>query len=69
MTAHTKTLEEKLDETVELLDDMVSELNARGCGDEHDLIRRVGELRDWLQHYDEWKTLDPNADASGTIVH
>lgn len=69
MRAHTKTLKEKLDETVDLLDDMASELQGRGCDSEHDLLKRVGEIRDWLKHYDDWKDLDLNRDDSGTIIH
>lgn len=68
MTAHIKELKDKIDETVDLLDDMASELTSLGC-EEPQLLDRVSDLREWLKHYEHWKDLELNQDPSKTVIH
>lgn len=69
MTAHIKELKDKIDETVDLLDDMVSELRFHGYDEEQKLTKRVTDLREWLNHYEHWKDLELNQDPSKTVIH
>lgn len=69
MTAHIKELKDKIDETVDLLDDMVSELRFHGYDEEQKLIKRVTDLREWLKHYEHWKDLELNQDPSKIVIH